>query len=206
MIICPSKCPTDLDEKKVCKICVIFGVETRAELNQKERDCFFLNISPEHFQDASFRLTNVHMAHIDYNKTSAEFKSKASDIAIVYWHSSLPIKMRELKVQPICLPETGVINNQTEYAMMSGWGQTALPIETELAIGWVKVLAAFKNESDYNSYLILARLTPYPGGTGSCLVSIVEDRVSDSRSDHGSRGGGGVVEVLPKFFRGGLGT
>ena len=114
----------------------------------------------------------LHPGYIKTNLFHQDRRVKASDIAIVFW--SEPIRMREMEVQPICLPEKRAWNYEPEYAMMTGWGLTAPPNQIEYypPIGWVKILPASYNESDAYGDLILAYITPYPGGTGFCKVSI----------------------------------
>ena len=104
-------------------------------------------------------------------KDEKSMKGSSNDISIVYWDN--PIDMKEWVISPICLPESGIINNGLEYGMISGWGFTDLngsdPVF--LPMGWVQMLPIANNETDENGGLVLAKWTPYPKGTVICEVS-----------------------------------
>ena len=99
-----------------------------------------------------------------------------SDIAIVYWDK--PLKMDEWGISPICLPESGIINNGLEYGKISGWGVTDLngSLPTFLPMGWVVMLPPFNNDTDHNNEFVLAKWTPYPEGTVICRVCILTNQ------------------------------
>ena len=113
--------------------------------------------------------------HPEYEWYKHGYK-ESRDIAIIYWDK--PIKLDEWGISPICLPESGVINNGFEYGRISGWGFANDDNEFRpqppvlLPIGWVRILPTFNNATDHNGGLVIAKWTPYPEGSVACAVSI----------------------------------
>ena len=104
------------------------------------------------------------------------------DMALLITNKSMTLVPGES--QPICLPEANITNNEFEYALISGWGDTGLresvfdartnkttfvaPQPEYLKLGWTQIMPNNASLADH----LLTKIVPYPGGDSTCMVNI----------------------------------
>ncbi|XP_054155905.1 U21-ctenitoxin-Pn1a-like [Oppia nitens] len=112
----------------------------------------------------------THLLYPSYGQSSYDY-----DIGLIKLDEDLPIQTPDtpqswLPMNGICLPDIGVVNNDKELALLSGFGylDDDIPNDDFVRIGWTQIMPLMYNSTDREGLFIIAYRFPMDTGAATC--------------------------------------
>lgn len=101
-----------------------------------------------------------------------DFKQITDDIALIKLQDSVPIETKDgyYITNGICLPEKNIINNDVEFAILSGYGYTRNYYPRKLQKGFLKIYPSGKYKNDKGNNQIISMAMTAINESDTCQV------------------------------------